>query len=104
MCDSVVVVDSLWWDIEEAEHIRNRSSRYPGATDIDPAWTLEAAVDLRSIVRAPDPKSRTGAGRLIGDSPSAGFVVTVIFDLEDEAGITAWKTVGADLRNYLEQK
>lgn len=37
------VVDELWWDDEDAEHIRTRSSRYPGANDIEPAWTVEAA-------------------------------------------------------------
>lgn len=37
-----------------------------------------------------------------GYSQSAGFVVTVIMDSVDGAGITAWKTRGADLRSYLE--
>jgi len=54
------------------------------------------------IVRDPDPKSRIGAIRLIGYSPSAGFVLTVIVDPIDWAGITAWKARGADLRSYLE--
>ncbi len=35
------VVNTLWWDEEDAAHIRSRSSRYPGATDIEPDWTLE---------------------------------------------------------------
>ncbi len=61
---------------------------------------MEAATDPRVIVRDPDPKSRTGAIRLIGYSPSAGFVVTVIVDPVDEAGITAWKARGVDLRSY----
>ncbi len=43
-----------------------------------------------------------GAARLIGYSRSAGFVLTVIVDSIDEAGITAWKTRGSDLRDYLE--
>ncbi|MCK9899356.1 hypothetical protein MXD63_04595 [Frankia sp. Cpl3] len=43
-----------------------------------------------------------GAARLIGYSRSAGFVLTVIVDPIDEAGITAWKTRGSDLRDYLE--
>lgn len=45
--------------------------------------------------------SRTGAVRLIGYSPTAGFVITVIIDPVDWAGVTAWKTRGADLRSYL---
>ena len=40
--------------------------------------------------------------RLIGYSPTAGFVLTVIIDAVDAAGITAWKTRGTDLRDYLE--
>ncbi|CAI7980170.1 hypothetical protein FRAHR75_750032 [Frankia sp. Hr75.2] len=43
-----------------------------------------------------------GSARLIGYSRSAGFVLTVIVDPIDEAGITAWKTRGSDLRDYLE--
>jgi hypothetical protein len=36
------VVDDLWWRDEDAEYIRHRSDRYPGATNIEPDWTLEA--------------------------------------------------------------
>lgn len=48
----------LWWDDEDARHIRDRSARYPGADDIEPGWTLEAAADLHCVVHDPDPKSR----------------------------------------------
>ncbi|WP_239375856.1 hypothetical protein [Frankia sp. Cj5] len=96
------MVDGLWWDEEDAQYIRHRCDRYPGATGIEPEWTVEAAADPRRIVRNPDPKSQTGAIRLVGYSPSAGFVLTVIIDSVDKAGITAWKTRGADLRDYLE--
>ncbi|MGH3772939.1 MAG: hypothetical protein ACRDRW_16360 [Pseudonocardiaceae bacterium] len=92
----------LWWDDEDADCIRHRSERYPGALNIEPEWTWEAAADPRVIVRDPDPKSHTGAIRLIGYSPGAGFVLMVIVDSVDWAGITAWKARGADLRNYLE--
>jgi hypothetical protein len=101
LCDNVGVA-GLWWDDEDADYIRRRSDRYPGALNIEPEWTLEAAADPRAIVRDPDPKSRTGAIRLIGYSPSAGFVLTVIVDPVDWAGITAWKARGVDLRSYLE--
>jgi hypothetical protein len=80
MCDNVVVVEKLWWDEEDAAYIRQRAERYPGATNIEPEWTLEATKDSRRIVRDPDPKSQSGAIRLIGYSPSAGFVLTVIID------------------------
>ena len=99
-----LVADSLWWDIEDAEHIRTRSARYPGAVDLEPAWTLEAAADPDSLVRQPDPKSRAGYTRSIGLSPSAGAVLTVIIDPHDGSGVTAWIARGADLRHYLDSK
>lgn len=94
------MADDLWWREDDAEYIRTRSSRYPGATDLEPAWTLEAAADPRRIVLDPDPKSRSGAVRIIGYSPSAGFVITVIATGGALAGVTAWKSSGADLRDY----
>ena len=83
MCD---VTEELWWRDEDAEYIRHRSRRYPGATDLEPAWTLEAAADPRRVVLDPDPKSRTGAVRIIGYSASAGFVITIIATGELELG------------------
>lgn len=52
----------------------------------------------------PDPCSRTGAVRIVGYSPSAGFVITVIaLPTDDELwGTTAWKTTGAERRTYQE--
>ncbi len=94
------VMDDLWWRPEDEEYIRRRSERYPGATNIEPDWTLEAAADPHRIVLDPDPKSCTGAVRLIGFSPSAGFVITVIATGGAHAGVTAWKSSGADLREY----
>jgi hypothetical protein len=67
----------------------------PGADDIEPGWSLGAADDRHRIVRDPDPKSRVGYVRIIGLSPGAGFVLTVIADPEDWSGVTAWKTGGA---------
>jgi len=98
------VPNTLWWDEEDTVHIRSRSTRYPGATDIEPEWTLEAAADPARVVRDPDPKSRAAYTRLIGYSPSAEFVLTVIIDPEDFSGVTAWKTRGIDLRHYLQER
>ncbi len=94
------VSGELWWPAAQADHIRTRSERYAGAVAIEPGWTSEAAVDPHRIVRDPDPVSRNGAVRIIGFSSSAGFVLTVIVDPADGAGITAWKTSGADLHAY----
>ena len=68
---------------------------------IEPEWTLEAAGDLHRVVRDPDPRSRAAYVRIIGYSPGAGFVLTVIVDPDDWSGVTTWKTRGADLREYL---
>lgn len=97
------MVDDLWWREEDADYIRQRADRYPGATSIEPEWTREAATDPRRIVCDPDPKSRIGAIRVIGFSPSAGFVITVIVTQTSHAGVTAWKSSGADLRPYERQ-
>jgi hypothetical protein len=93
-------VQELWWRDEDADHIRTRSHRYPGAFDIEPAWTLQAAADPHRIVRDPDPRSETGYARIIGYSTAAACVITVLADPEEGFGATAWKTRGADLRAY----
>lgn len=98
------MVERLWWEDDDAEHVRTRSSRYPGANDIEPAWTLEAAGDPHRLKRVPDQRSRAGYTRIVGYSPSAGFVLTVIVDPVDNSGVTAWKTRGADLQDYLTGK
>ena len=98
------VIADLWWRDEDADYIRRRSDRYPGATDLEVDWTLEAAADPRSIILDPDPKSRSDAVRIIGYSPSAGFVVTIIATGSTHAGVTAWKSSGADLRDYEGQR
>jgi len=92
----------LWWDDEDAAHIRHRSYRYPGATDIEPDWTLEAAADEHRVIHDPDPRSTAAYVRIIGYSSSANFVLTVIVDPHDGSGVTAWNTRGPDLREYLE--
>ncbi|HEY5852717.1 MAG TPA: hypothetical protein VIW24_01375 [Aldersonia sp.] len=52
--------------------------------------------DVSAVVSDPDPRSRTGAVRIVGSSPAAGFVITVIvLAIDDELwGVTAWKTTG----------
>ncbi|MFZ0117930.1 MAG: hypothetical protein WAL99_00435 [Pseudonocardiaceae bacterium] len=67
MCDNVGVA-GLWWDDEDADYIRRRSDRYPGALNIEPEWTLEAAADPRAIVRDPEseePHRRDPTDRLL---------------------------------------
>lgn len=75
----------LSWDDEDAVRIRDRSVRYPGATDVEPAWTLAAAADEHRVVRDPDPKSTAAYVRIIGYSSSANFVLTVRGDGMEDA-------------------
>ena len=90
------------WTRARAEHIATRSRRYPDAIDIDVEWTSEAAADPRMMINDPDPRSGTGAVRIVGYSPAAGFVLTVIaVRIEGELwGVTARKTTGAERRVY----
>lgn len=92
------------WTEARADHIATRSQRYPAATDIEVAWVQEAVTDPRAMVSDPDPRSKTGATRIVGYSPAAGFVITVIARRLDEQlwGVSAWKTSGAERRNYQE--
>lgn len=101
-CATLCVVEGLWWDDHAAEHIRSRSSRYPGANDIEPAETLEAWTDVHRVVYDPDPKSEWGYLRVIGYSTAAEAVLTVIIRPSDHSGVTAWPTRGAELRAYLD--
>jgi hypothetical protein len=97
-------VNGLWWEEDDAAHIRTRSSRYPGALDIEPEWTVQAASDPHRVVSEHDLRSRSGYIRLVSYSPGAGFVVTVIIDPVDSSGVSAWKTRGVDLRTYLQRR
>ncbi|WP_198048255.1 hypothetical protein [Saccharomonospora iraqiensis] len=94
------------WTQARSEHIATRSDRYPGATDIEVAWTREVVADPRAVIQDPDPRSTTGAVRIVGYSPTAGFVITVIaLHIHDQLwGVTAWQTSGAERRNYQEMQ
>lgn len=95
--------ESLTWDEDSARYIRTRSQRYPGALDIDPNWTAEVLADPDLVAFEPDPKSRVGGSRFIGDSPSTGMVLVLIAyrDLDgDLHGVNAWPATGSDLQAY----
>lgn len=91
------------WTETAAKHIRTRSSRYPGAVDIEPDWTQEAVNDLFAVWLEPDPRSVSRLGiRIIGYSASAGLVLTVIAVRQAWRlrGATAYQASGQDLRRY----
>lgn len=95
------------WDTEAAAYIRARSDRYPGALNIEPAWTEEVLADPDMLAAEPDPKSRIRAGRFIGYSVSAAAVLTLVAWRDEDGelhGINAWKTRRAELRRYEEDR
>lgn len=98
--------EPLIWDVESAGYIRSRSTRYPDGWNVEPSWAQEVLMDEGMVAFERDPKSRMGATRFIGRSPSAGRVLVVIAyrDLEgDLHGINAWPATGADLKIYLQE-
>jgi hypothetical protein len=93
----------LQWDAESAAYIRGRGDRYPGADGVESDWTQEVMSDVDLLAFEPDPKSRIGAARFIGWSPTAGRVLVIIAyrDLDgDLHGINAWPATCNDLRIY----
>ncbi|WP_291526069.1 hypothetical protein [Branchiibius sp. NY16-3462-2] len=97
------MTERLWWDPESSAYIQSRPQRYPGGAGVEPEWTQEVMADADLLALEPDPKSRIGASRFIGYSPSAGRVLVVIAyrDLDgDLHGVNAWPATGADRRLY----
>lgn len=93
----------LWWADEDAAYIRNRSSRYAGALDVEPAWTEEVMADEHLVELSPYPSSRVQASGFVGYSGSASRVLVVIAyrDLDGELhGMNAWPASGRDLATY----
>ena len=95
--------DRIVWSADSAGYIGSRSQRHPGAVDIDPAWAQEVLHDPDLVAFEPDPKSRVGGSRFIGDSPTAGLLLVVIAyrDLDGMLhGVNAWPASGNDRRIY----
>lgn len=95
--------EHLRWDSEAVAYIRTRPDRYPGGYAVQPEWAAEVMDDEQLLALEPDPKSRMGASRFIGWSPSAARVLTVIAFRDGDGnlhGINAWPATGADLKLY----
>jgi hypothetical protein len=92
------------WTRARSEHIGARSDRYPDAIDIEVEWTDEAVADPRAVVSDPDPRSRTGAVRIVGVFTGGRFGAHGHRGrIDDELwGVTAWKTTGRERRSYQE--
>jgi hypothetical protein len=99
------VPEQIQWDEDAVACIRTRSQRYVGAVDIEPDWTQEALDDPDVAALEPDPKSRVGACRFIGEPPTLGVLLVVIAyrDLDsDLQGVNAWPATGVDRVVYEE--
>ncbi|MEO6700228.1 MAG: hypothetical protein ABI140_02825 [Jatrophihabitantaceae bacterium] len=97
------MVEKIAWSAQATDYLRTRSRRYHGALDIQASWTVEVLADPDLVGFEPDPKSRMGASRFIGESPSGDVVLVVIAyrDLDgDLHGINAWPATGYDLKAY----
>lgn len=99
------MVETIHWDEESGAYVRSRSERHLGGLNLEPSWAEEVLQDPDLVQFEPDPKSRIGAARFIGESVSAGRVLVVIpyRDLDgDLHGVNAWPAIGHDLRIYEE--
>lgn len=91
------------WTEEQSDHIRTRSTRYSGALNIEPEWTIEAVNDPDVAWIEPDPASVGGEGiRIIGYSRTAKILITVLVIRGggELYGMTAWKSGRRDMRRY----
>jgi len=52
------VAQGVGGGVEDAAHIRSRSTRYPGATDIEPEWTRVAVADPTRVSGGSPPAVR----------------------------------------------
>ena len=97
------VGEVLSWDDASAAYIRARGERYVGGSGIEPEWAQQVLDDVDLVSFEPDPKSRMGASRFVGYSPTAGRVLVVIAFRDTDGdlhGINAWPASGADLKIY----
>jgi hypothetical protein len=87
--------------------------RHVSVRGLSTGYSLAKSVELTSRARqrhrdtVPDGIVDLGihrADRSPGYGQGAGFVITVIATSSDHAGVTAWKTSGADLRAYESQE
>ncbi len=96
------LVVEVIWSVAATQHLA-RSQRYPGALDIEVAWTVEAVNDVDAVQVDPYWASRVKALAVIGYSATAGAVLLVLAyrDLDgDLHGMTAWPATGRALRLY----
>lgn len=88
------------------DYIQTRSQRYQCDVDIHPGWADEAIEDTDAAWLDPDPKSKSGrSARVIGYSPTAEMVITVILlpkNNDEWWGVNAWKANDTDERIYRE--
>jgi hypothetical protein len=61
------VAETIASDDDAGEHLRTRSTRYPGAIDIDPAWPVDVVNNPERLPDEPDPRSvHTNSVRIVG--------------------------------------
>lgn len=97
---ALLPVDEIDWT-HRGEYIRTRSSRKGLAEfDVEPEWATEAALDAERLIGR-DPTSKSGEGvRLVGYSPGAGRVLTVIVIPKEHPPSGKWWAPCMDSEQY----
>lgn len=104
-------IDSVDWEKRGADYIRHRSIRKGSSREfnVEPEWATEAALDEHRW--ASDSGSKTGESRkVVGYSPAAGRLLTVILVPKDHPpagdwwGASAWAAKSVDQREYEKYK
>jgi hypothetical protein len=82
-----------------------RAQYIRGKHGVRAAWANEAFADHAAVVESPDHASKSGeTDRLVGYSPTAGMVITVIYLRDQLVGVNAWPANPTDIRRYYEEE
>jgi hypothetical protein len=100
-----VSIEILDWS-ERGEYIRTRSSRKgPSEFDVEPEWATEAVMEPNRLLGSGRSQSAETV-RVVGYSPAAGQLLTVVLLGKQEPvrgewwGVNAWKANDRDERDY----
>jgi hypothetical protein len=101
-----LVIEEIEWSSERAHHIRTRSERHVGDTNLEPEWATEAVFDGDRVLRVSGRTEENSSVKVIGYSPNAlgeGRLLKVWIWTDDPPGPT-WSGGSASLANDSDQK
>jgi hypothetical protein len=100
-------IDAISWSDEAAAHIRSRSVRQRGATNLEPEWATEAALSDRRMIRLAHAASEsTAALKIIGMSESVrgGPRLLKVWVWSDDPRSANWNGGSATLANEADRR